>query len=254
MKKSLTKALFVLFLIGVFLFAFVVIILLNPKLFYNRKTKIDNFNVYHNSNLNSNLKSLLQETSEIIKSSEFYNKNLQLDICLNDNSLYPELIKKIRGQAFGYGFYNKVVLLGTPNYEGNYVEFNGYKWNLKQLLAHEIVHCQQFDNLGFYKSNPIANLPNWKWEGYAEYISRNSNDQNDLKQNIVRLQSTSKNSWGVKFSNQTITPRFYNDYWNLVKYCMDIKKMTYRDILIDTTSETKVKEEMTKWFLMQPSK
>ena len=35
-------------------------------------------------------------------------------------------------------FIIKVVLQGTANYKDNYLELNGYKWNLTELLAHEL--------------------------------------------------------------------------------------------------------------------
>lgn len=225
-----------------------IIIVLNPSYLYASKTEMGNYTVYHNRDFHPRMTRIVQETNEILKSSEFYDKNLQIDVCVNDGSYYPLIIRKLRGQAFGYGFYNKVVLQGTSHYQENFVELNGYKWDLTALLAHEITHCLQFEKLGFYKSNPIARIPNWKWEGYAEYISRKNNDQKELSKNIAKLQVTNKNSWEVKFSDNTITPKDYYEYWTLIQFCMDIKKMTYQDILMDTTSETMIKEEMMKWF------
>jgi hypothetical protein len=137
---------------------------------------------------------------------------------------------------------------GNANFKDNYVELNGYKWNLTQLVAHEMTHCLQFDKLGFWKSNPIANIPNWKWEGYAEYVSRQNSDQKDLSKNIERLIATDKNNWEIKFADGTIAPREYYGNWMLVQYCMDIRKMTYRQILADTTSEQTVRQEMMSWF------
>ena len=60
------------------------------------------------------------------------------------------------------------------------------------IIAHEMTHCLQFDKLGFWESKPIANIPNWKWEGYAEYISRQNADQKDLSKNIQRFIATDK--------------------------------------------------------------
>jgi hypothetical protein len=71
-------------------------------------------------------------------------------------------MRTLRGQAFAWGFYNKVVMQGSTNCTSNYVTLNGFKWNLIQLLAHEMTYCLQFDKLGFWKSKPIANIPNWK--------------------------------------------------------------------------------------------
>ena len=156
-------------------------------------------------------------------------------------------MQAIRGKAFAWGFYDKVILQGIANYNDNYVELNSYKWNLTQLLAHEMTHCLQFEKLGLWKSKPIANIPNWKWEGYAEYISRQNTDQIDLPQNIARLIATDQNNWAINFSDNTIAPREYYNYWMLIQFCMDIKKMTYIQVLTDTTSEQSVRQEMMKW-------
>jgi hypothetical protein len=224
------------------------IIILNPILTYANKTTHNNYTVFHNKKPDPTLFTKLEQATELLKASEFYNPKLHLDICLNDGSKYPKLIRTLKGQAFAWGFYDKVVMQGTTNYKNNYVELNGYKWNLTQLLVHEMTHCLQFDKLGFWKSKPIANIPNWKWEGYAEYVSRQNSDQKDLSKNIERLIATDKKYWEIKFADSTIAPREYYDNWTLIQYCMDIKKMTYKQILADTTSEHIVRQEMMNWF------
>lgn len=223
-------------------------IILNPILTYANKTTHNTFTIFHSKTLDPTLKATLDQATKLIKSSEFYNSNLQLDICLNDGSTYPKLMQALRGQAFAWGFYNKVVLQGTANFNNNYVELRGYKWNATQLLAHEMTHCLQFDKLGLWKSKPVANIPNWKWEGYAEYIARQNSDQKDLSKNINRLAKADKNNWAIEFDDSTIAPREYYDYWTLVQYCLDIKKMSYKQILADTTTEQTVRQEMMSWF------
>lgn len=227
------------------------IIILNPILTYASKTTHNNYTVFHNKTLDPALLSRLDQATELLRASEFYNSNLQLDICLNDGSKYPTLIQTLRGQAFAWGFYNKVVLQGMANFKDNYVELNGYKWNLTQLLTHEMTHCIQFNKSGFWKSKPFANIPNWKWEGYAEYVSRQNNDQKDLTKNITRLIAADKTDWKINFSDNTIAPREYYDYWTLVQYCIDVKKMNYKQILADITSEQTVRKEMMSWFSRQ---
>ena len=233
---------------GLLITGILLIIILNPILTYANKTTYNNYTIFHNKPLDLTLKSKLDQATNFLKTSEFYNPNLQLDICLNDGSNYPKLIQTLRGQAFAWGFYDKVVMQGTTTFEDNFVELNGYKWNLTQLLTHEMTHCLQFDKLGLWKSKPIADIPNWKWEGYAEYISRQNTDQKDLTKNIARLITTDKNNWGIKFSDSTIAPREYYEYWTLVQYCIEIKKMNYKQMLADTTSEQKVRQEMMGWF------
>ena len=251
MKRQIKKWTLCLTATALLIAGLLLIIILNPILTYANKTTHNNFTVFHNKTLDPTLLTKLDQASELLKASEFYNPKLHLEICLNDGSKYPKLIRLIRGQAFGWGFYDKVVMQGNANFKNNYVELNNYKWNLTQLVAHEMTHCLQFDRLGFYKSKPIANIPNWKWEGYAEYISRQNADQKDLSKNIERLIATDKKNWEIEFADCSIAPREYYDNWTLIQYYIDIKKMTYKQILADTKSEQIVRQEMMSWFSRQ---
>lgn len=248
MKQQIKKWTLRLTVTGLFIAGLLLTIILNPILTYANKTPHNHYTIFHNKTVDPTLLSKLDQATELLKTSELYNPRLHLYICLNDGSKYPKLIGAIRGQAFAWGFYDKVVLQGLANYRDNNVELNDYKWNLTQLLAHEMTHCLQFDKLGFWKSKPISNIPNWKWEGYAEYVSRQNPGQKDLSKNIERLIVTDKNSWEIKFADSTIAPREYYDYWTLVQYCIDIKKMTYKQLLADTANEQTVRQEMMKWY------
>jgi len=242
-KWTLRLAATTLLIAGLLLF-----IILNPILTYANKTVYNNYTVFHNETFDLSFLTKLDQATELLKASEFYNPKFHFDICLNDGSKYPTLIRVLRGQAFAWGFYDKVIMQGDANFKDNYVELHGYKWNLTQLLVHEMTHCLQYDKLGLWKSKPIANIPNWKWEGYAEYVSRKNTDQKDLTKNIERLIATDKINWEIKFADSTIAPKEYYDYWTLIQYCIDIKKMTYKQILADTTSEQIVRQEMMSWF------
>lgn len=248
MKQRIKKSILRLTAIGLLIVGLLLLITLNPVLTYANKTKHKNFLIYHNKSIEPLLTASIDQAVKLLETTEFYNNTLKLDICLNDGSIYPTIIKAIRGRAFAWGFYNKVVMQGKMNCEANFVELSGYKWNLIQLLAHEVTHCLQFDQLGLVKSKPLADIPNWKWEGYAEYVSRQNEDQKDLLKNIDRLQQTDKIFWGVTFEDNTIAPREYYNYWMLVQYCLDIKKMNYQQLLTDTTSEQKINQEMMKWY------
>jgi hypothetical protein len=251
MKRQIKKWALRLIATVVFIAGLLLVIILNPILTYANKTTHNSYSIFHNKALDPALKFKLDQATDLLKASEFYKPNIQIDICLNDGSKYPRLIRALRGRAFAWGFYNKVVLQGTANIKDNYVELSGYKWNLTQLLTHEITHCLQFKKLGFWKSKPVANIPNWKWEGYAEYISRQNADQKELSKNIARFIATDKNSWAIYFSDSTITSREYFDYWTLVQYCIDVKKMSYQQVLSDTTSEQRVRQDMMSWFSRQ---
>jgi len=105
----------------------------------------------------------------------------------------------------------------------------------------------QYDQLGFWHSNPVAALPDWKWEGYAEYISRQSEQPNELHDLINLFHSTDKDSWAVYLPDSTIVPREYLAYRILVQYCLDIKQMSYTGLLKDSVSEEAIRQDMMEW-------
>jgi hypothetical protein len=222
-----------------------VTLVLNPSLVYAHKTHIGSFTILHNASLDIDFKLRLQEAAALVNKSEVANPEYTMRFCLG-GSFYPALIKGLLGKGFAWGFYNIVVIKGQINNRDNRHEQG---WNLSQLLAHEMTHCLQFDRYGLFKSNPLAGYPMWKWEGYAEYVARQSRDQKDLRQNIRRLQdreNTVPN--GIIYfsdSSQTVIP-YYRD-WLLVQYCMDIKKMTYDSLLKNPTDAAILRAQMMQW-------
>jgi hypothetical protein len=235
MKRPIRKWTLRLLATGLLITGLLIIIVLNPMLTYANQSTHRNFSIYHNQALDPLMLPQLDAANELLKASEFYTTDLQIDLCLNDGSKYPAIITAMRGSAFASGFYNKVVLQGNMHCKDNYLELNGHHWNLTQLLTHEMVHCLQFSHLGFWHSNPVAAIPIWKWEGYAEFIARQNEEQKDLRKNIA-------------FADGSIAPSTYYSNWLLVQYCLNIKKMTYQQLLDDQTSEQVLQAEMMDWY------
>lgn len=232
----------------VFMLVLLVAIVFNPSWLYANKTMKKNYTILHQQSIDQNLIEKIENAIMLVEQSEFYEPNLHFEICLNDGSSYPTLIRTLRGPAFAWGFSNIVVLQGAADYNKNSVELNGYNWNLTQLLAHEITHCLQFSALGLWKSNPIASIPNWKWEGYPEYIARHNTDQIDLRATIERYVQSNSTKWAITFCDSTIVPRDYYRDWLLTKYSMDVKKLNYPQLLADTTTEQTIERELLEWY------
>ena len=251
MKRKILKWTLRITVVTLLTLGLLIVIVLTPSLLYANKTVVDNFTVYHNKPLDKEFKTEVVEAAALLKASELYDANYKIDICLNDGSNYPTLIQALHSKAFGIGFYNKVVIMGNINIKENYTEIDGYKYNLTQLLAHESVHCLQFNKLGLWKSNPLGKIPTWKNEGYPEYIARQYQDQTNLKKNINRLNEAlkkDKNEWGISFADSTFVGKDNYSWWLLIQYCMDIKKMTYKQVLTDTTKEENLRQEMMNWY------
>ena len=181
---------------GFFILFSLIGIALNPMLLYAHSTDYRNYIICHQQQLDPVFILRVNDANKLISSAELFDRSLKRSICLNDGSVYPLILRILRGEAFGYGFGKNVVLAGCVNARANYVEINGYKWNLTELIAHESVHCYEFHHCGLLHSNPIGNIPAWKWEGYAEYVARKRKAH--LVKNIAHLIETEKqdnNNW-----------------------------------------------------------
>ncbi len=230
------------------LISLLLIIILYPSLSYANKTVFKNITIYHNAVIDTVFIQRVQQALSIAQQSVMYSKKIELDICLNDGSVYPSIIKAIRGKAFAWGFYNKVVLQGEIYAAQNYMDLNGYHWKLSELLAHEITHCMQFNHLGLWHSKPIANIPEWKWEGFAEYLSRKKNNEIQLADQIQKYVNANKDLWEIQFEDSTIAPLNYFLNAILVQYCLEIKKMSFDQLITDTSNEADINKEMMLWY------
>lgn len=240
-----------------FLLLVTVLLVLNPRFLYANQTVTAHYTIYHNRSLDPALLPRLAQARAINQQSSLFDSALRLNICLNDGSLYPTLIEKLRGPAFAWGFYRNVVLSGEANPSANYLSLNGYKWNLVQLLAHEATHCYQVHRLGFWHSNPVAGYPTWKWEGYAEYVARRGTNYPPLRQQVRRLnqaEQTTPHAWAITLSDSTSSSREYANYLMLTTYCLDVKRMTYQQLLADTTSDQTVHHQLINWYQQGKSK
>lgn len=257
MKRTIRIWITRLFATGVFFSILLLSILLNPGLLYANKTVVDNYTVYHSSQIDDDIIKRLETVTMLLEQSALYDPSFKLEICLNDGSFYPTLLEKVRGQAFAWGFYNKVVLQGKTDFKNNRVQLNGYSWNSEQLIAHEAIHCYQYNRFGLWGSNPIANYPIWKWEGYPEYVSRQNLGQLNLYENIERLLKTTEEdnkNWAIEFADGTISPVNYYKDWLLVSYCIDIKDLSYKELLNDSLTKDLIEKEMHEWFEMENKK
>jgi len=223
---------------------------MNPSLLYAHETVQGNFRIHHQKPLDPLWFARIDQASALLKNSELYDdSSSSMNICLNDGSKYPALLAFLQGSAFGRGFHNKIVLHGVHDVGANFNQWHERRWNLTQLIAHEAVHCLQFNKYGLWKSRPIANIPNWKWEGYPEYISRQNIDQLSLTLNINRLQgkeSSDDHSW-IDYEDGTGSSLMYFKYWLLVKYCIEVRQMSFDSLIKDSTDHDQLWKEMMNW-------
>jgi hypothetical protein len=217
-----------------------IVFLLNPHLSYANQTQIDNVLIFHNQELEEGTDLVIRNALSIIRNADIYDKDIDIQLCLNDDKIYPNLYPFAGATA--YAFLNKTVIYASkPSFKNNHTEFsweiNNYeirKWNLTSLLAHEFMHnLQNHHNQGYYIKSTLGNL-NWKFEGHAEYIAREFKHDDRLKDKIKTYHiEEEKEHVGIPvivLDNGTIQSLSYFKFALVVQYLIEIKMLTFDEI------------------------
>ena len=225
-----------------------VISLLNPRLFYSRSHTHGQIRILHNESLSLAWMSQIDSAIASIEKSPLYDPDFQIDLCLQDGSVYPHFASLIFGDAFAYGYANKAVLNMPVEPESGFAEKNGKKRDLTELLAHEFIHNFQYDRYGF----ATLNFPFWKLEGYAEYMMRNEGEDLDLAYAISHLLKYEEkgmyNYEWVAWENEVGTPYIYLKSNIMIQYLMEQEGLSYDEIVQDPRSMEAVYSGVLSWY------
>lgn len=232
-------------------------LLLNPNWMYSKSTSIENVIFYHNSDVEKEAKNTIKTALEIVSSSEIYDKENRIQLCMNDNSRYPHLHPFASGTA--YAFLNKTVMFAsTPNFSQNTAEFkweiNDYelrKYNLTYLISHEFMHNTQYQyNKSYYNSTTFGKK-NWKLEGHADYIARQFKNDGKLKIKIQKyLTEENKEHIGIpvfELEDGTIQNLSYFKYALIIQYLMEEKNLNFNQICELEIGLDDLFKEMMDW-------
>jgi hypothetical protein len=116
---------------------------------------------------------------------------------------------------------------------GNIVHFDGKTAPIASILAHEMTHTLSQRRLGIIRS---WRTPSWKKEGYAEYIGNPRTVS--LIEDLRTLDSA-----GEGFA----VPKRYFEAAILWRYLVDIRKMTFAEIMSNSVVRESVDAEMRAW-------
>lgn len=206
--------------------------------------------VYHNQELDTDLIPILKESYRLVEDAEIFDPNFEINICLNDGSSYPDLIRKIRGEAYAYGFADNTVVAVEIFPKENYAIWNGRKRILTELFAHEFIHNYQYNTFGF----STLNFPFWKLEGYPEYVMTRNNEAINLHQDLetlLRAEAEGLQDWDwIVYDDEGFgTTPIYLRSRLLVQYLIEVKGMSYRQIIENNSlDEQTLRAEMISHF------
>ena len=226
-----------------------IVFIFNPSFAYSKNIEAGNVTIYYNTELDSKAVSTVKESLNIIRHSELFDSQFKMDLCLDDHSIYPTVINKVKGPAFGFGLANKVVLACRADFESNKAVGYGESWNLTELLAHEMMHTLQYNSYGW----STLTTTTWKLEGYAEYISRSKGLLGNLDVSIQLMLNEQEKAGGshwfwITLEDGTGVPSQYLADKVLVQYLMEIERLSYDQILNDERTRESVEELVLNWY------
>ncbi len=232
-------------------------IILFPQLLFANKMKYKNFKVCSNDKIGYDIKIVLDNAMNLVQKSELYDSSYKYNIILCHNSFFNKIDDKLLGNGrTARATLNNVIIKVRIDPKSN-LAFPTFrkecKVNLTYLLAHEMIHCLQANKYGIMKFNPFRHPEFWKLEGYPEYISRKpglSSKDYSLTGEIdryVNLENKATDIWILAEEGGCEVPDYYYKGRLMMEYLMDIKHLSYDQILKDSISESTIYKEMIKW-------
>jgi hypothetical protein len=232
-------------------------IILFPQRLFANKMNYKEFTVYSNDKIDDNIKIVLDHAINLVQKSELYDSMYKYNIILCYNSFYNKIDDKLLGTGrTARATLNNVIIKVKIDPKNNLAFTTFHKaceFNLTELLAHEMTHCLQANKYGIIKFNPFKHPELWKLEGYPEYISRKtelSSKDYSLTSEIERyvsLENKATDIWILAKEGGCEVPNYYYKGRLMMEYLMDIKHLSYDQILKDSVSERTIFNEMIKW-------
>lgn len=253
MKKIIKKIITSLVLILLVLISGLITVTFSPQQLFASKIDHEKFTIYSDAGFDeANLKVRLDDAYELIKFSELHDSNYHFDILLAHGHFFND-IESLQGKgpiARATAGYITIKVPIMP--KENYAQGNVDKVNLTWLIAHEMIHVLQANKYGLLNFSPIKHPPMWKLEGYPEYIGRRnqlkSSDYNleaEVKR-YLKLRSKSSDIF-IEVTKDHFMPFYYYKGRLMVEYLIDVKGMSYDQILKDETSEEEIFDELVNW-------
>ena len=245
MKNRIKKTFYSLLLLFSICFIGLAVFMLNPQLSYSCQTNYKDITVFHNKRLDSTLFKIIDTSLVVIQNTLLYEADFKSELCLNDGSIYPNVIRKVLGNDVLRAFSNKLVDLSKSGDEASKIIAWEQELELQQFLTHGFIHNLQYQHHGFFDANPLGKHPNWKWEGYVEYELFGK--IRDLKEIIKLLENENQDdySW-IDLGNNKKTLKLHIRYLAMTKYCFDVLKMDYETFMKDDRSEEAILNELTR--------
>ena len=219
------------------------------KYWFSDNYKFGQYTLYTNSKFD-NSSEFLEKIDQRLRACELYDEKLEHNIYLFSSERKFKFYATVAGsgypaQGFNMNAFNKIYI-SRPFIEqvhsdrksaNKIVPYSAMEGNIEETICHEIIHSFVYNKIG---SKRASSLPTWKQEGYAEYaanlLPKSIDTTYNFKNRVELYKDTS--FWE---GNQFIFE--YYEAEILVEFLIDIKKMTFDQLMADTfTYDIAVKE------------
>jgi hypothetical protein len=255
-KKKIKRVLYwTLITILVFVASLATLILYPQPLFAN-KLEYRQFRVYSNDRIGNEIQPVLDMAVSLVKNSELYDSTYKVDIFFAYNSFFNKLDTKVFGEGpTARSIDNNLVIKVNVDINKRlaYATFHkACQQDVAYVIAHEMIHCFQTHKYGIGKFNPFRHPEMWKLEGYPEYIAmqKYSDSADSLKKDIakfIELKREQTDIWIALEKGGCEAPEYYYKGRLLTEYLINIKHLTYDQVLEDKRSEKEIYNEMIAW-------
>jgi len=255
-KKKIKRVLYSLVVAVLVLVLGLATIILYPQPLFANKVEYKQFKVYSNEKIGDEVNSILDTALSIVRKSELYDPAYKVDIFLSFNTF----LNMIDDKVFGYGptarpVDNNLVFKVAVDINKNLVYSTFHKpcqQHFDYLIAHEMTHCLQAHKYGILEFGPFKHPEMWKLEGYPEYIARQkfSSSTDNLKKEIERftdLKRKQTDIWILVEEGGCEAPDYYYKGMLMTEYLINVRHLTYDQLLKDTRSEEEIYSEMIEW-------
>jgi hypothetical protein len=206
-----------------------------PEPLFTHKYSYKNFVIYSRTPIDDRIRAELDVVSQRLAKSELNDQTIVHRVFVTgSSSWYAFFNGPYRGaMARNYEFHNSIFVPQLDLTSGNIVHFDGKTAPIASILAHEMTHTLSQRRLGIIRS---WRTPSWKKEGYAEYIGNPRTVS--LIEDLRTLDSA-----GEGFA----VPKRYFEAAILWRYLVDIRKMTFAEIMSNSVVRESVDAEMRAW-------
>ena len=251
--KWLARAVLVLLL----LLALDIAILAFPSPLFAHKQNFGEFTVYANHAIPDECGDIVEEARQRIQAMERPRPgaSYRVYICGNQRlySLFAFLTRRgadslaIGLSTLGNMYLNetKIRRFAAANHAD--IRHSRFEGNFAEVIAHEIVHFNMVESLGF---RAALKLPVWKSEGYAEYQANLATSRMDSTYSLPgRIEVLLNDAvWGRGDS-----PARRHFAWHvMVEYLAEVKGLSLEELADANITATSSHAEMLTWYRIRP--